>query len=182
MASAAGPTYPRAGAGGLAESLSIHDSAEKLDSSTVNRVLMEFLSYFGRAVFVFYPVYLTGYLGLSISWVLLCMVMATWWKKNRQVKDARIGTAINFVDNETQEVNRELQSGLQMATWVRIRVLTWDADVYPFTAHVCVSCLAQGHFGSHRQQRDRTWQLPSGEVQPSDVETVSAVVFWESLH
>ncbi|XP_075958918.1 extended synaptotagmin-3 [Anarhichas minor] len=118
MASAAGPTYPRAGAGGLAESLPIHDSAEKLDSSTVNRVLMEFLSYFGRAVLVFYPVYLTGYLGLSISWVLLCMVMATWWKKNRQVKDARIGTAINFVDNETQEVNRELQSGLQMATWV----------------------------------------------------------------
>jgi hypothetical protein len=29
-------------------------------------------------------VYLTGYLGLSISWVLLGMMMVTWWKKNLQ--------------------------------------------------------------------------------------------------
>uniref|UniRef100_G3NCK4 Extended synaptotagmin-3 n=1 Tax=Gasterosteus aculeatus aculeatus TaxID=481459 RepID=G3NCK4_GASAC len=92
--------------------------AEKLDSSTVNRVLMEFLAYFGRAIFVLYPVYLTGYLGLSISWVLLIMLMATWWKKNRQTKVVRIGTAIDFVDNETQLVNKELGGALQMATWV----------------------------------------------------------------
>uniref|UniRef100_A0A8C3A9E2 Extended synaptotagmin-like protein 3 n=1 Tax=Cyclopterus lumpus TaxID=8103 RepID=A0A8C3A9E2_CYCLU len=70
------------------------------------------------AIFVLYPVYLTGYLGLSVSWVLLCMAMATWWKKNRQRKDARIGTAIDFVNNETRVVNQELQSALQMATWV----------------------------------------------------------------
>lgn len=121
MASA-GQTYPSGPAGGerLGESLSVHGSAEKLTSSAVNRVLMEFLIYFGRAVFVFYPIYLTGYLGLSISWVLLCMVMATWWKKNRQWKDARIGTAIEFVDNETHVVNKELQSALQMASWVCI--------------------------------------------------------------
>ncbi|XP_054471183.1 extended synaptotagmin-3 [Anoplopoma fimbria] len=117
MASAAGLTIPREGAG-LGDGLSIHDSTEKLNSSAVNRILMEFLVYFGRAVLVFYPVYLTGYLGLSISWVLLCMVMATWWKKNRQWKEARIGTAIDFVDNETHVVNKELQSALQMASWV----------------------------------------------------------------
>ncbi|XP_034418126.1 extended synaptotagmin-3 isoform X2 [Cyclopterus lumpus] len=117
MATADGPTYPRVGAG-LGESLSLHDGTEKLNSSAVNRILMEFLVYFGRAIFVLYPVYLTGYLGLSVSWVLLCMAMATWWKKNRQRKDARIGTAIDFVNNETRVVNQELQSALQMATWV----------------------------------------------------------------
>ncbi|XP_047198591.1 extended synaptotagmin-3 [Hippoglossus stenolepis] len=124
MASAGGPT--QAGGPGPAQAAglgdqSIHGSAEKLSPSAVNRILMEVLMYFGRAIFVFYPVYLTGYLGLSVSWVLLCMVMATWWKKNRQWKDARFGTAIDFVDNETHVINKELQGGLQMATWVHFR-------------------------------------------------------------
>ncbi|XP_041806701.1 extended synaptotagmin-3 isoform X2 [Chelmon rostratus] len=119
MASA-GQMYPSGPAEGArpGESLTVPGGPEKLNSSAVNRMLMEFLMYFGRAVFVFYPVYLTGYLGLSVSWVLLCMVMITWWKKNRQWKDARIGTAIEFVDNETHVVNKELQSALQMASWV----------------------------------------------------------------
>lgn len=114
-----GPGGPAEGAG-PGESLSVHGGAEKLNSSAVNRILMEFLIYFGRALVVFYPVYLTGYLGLSVSWVLLCMAMLSWWKKNRQWKDARIGTAIEFVDNETHVVNKELQSALQMASWVSI--------------------------------------------------------------
>ncbi|XP_060909813.1 extended synaptotagmin-3 [Labrus mixtus] len=119
MASA-GPMIPSSPAEGAAlrDSLSVHGSTEKLNPSAVNRILMEFLMYFGRAFIVFYPVYLTGYMGLSISWVLLCMVMVTWWKKNRQWKDSRIGTAIDFVDNEKQVVNKELQSALQMASWV----------------------------------------------------------------
>ncbi|XP_061579912.1 extended synaptotagmin-3 [Cololabis saira] len=91
---------------------------QELSSSAVNRILMEFLFYFGRAFFVFYPVYLTGYMGLSVSWVLLCMVMMTWWKKNRQWKGARIESAIDFVDNETHVINTELKSALQMASWV----------------------------------------------------------------
>ncbi|TWW80507.1 Extended synaptotagmin-3 [Takifugu flavidus] len=93
-------------------------SAEKLSPSAVNRLLMELLMYFGRAAFLLYPVYLSGYLGFSVSWVLLCMVMVTWWKKNRQWKDSRIGTAIEFVDNESQVVHKELRSALQMASWV----------------------------------------------------------------
>ncbi|XP_040005335.1 extended synaptotagmin-3 [Xiphias gladius] len=111
------PSGPTEGAG-LGESPPVRGSAEKLSPSAVNRILMEFLIYFGRAVLLFYPVYLTGYLGLSVSWVLLCMAMVTWWKKNRQWKDARIGTAIDFVDNEPHVINRELQSALQMASWV----------------------------------------------------------------
>lgn len=117
---AAGPVPPSApteGAG-LGDNLSLHGSTEKLNSSAVNRILMEFLLYIGRAFLVFYPVYLTGYFGLSISWVLLCMMMITWWKKNRQWKDTRIGSAIEFVDNETNVINKELRNALQMASWV----------------------------------------------------------------
>ncbi|XP_008278562.1 extended synaptotagmin-3 [Stegastes partitus] len=110
-----GQMYP----GGPAQAAGLGGSSEQLNSSAVNRLLMEFLMYFGRAVFLFYPVYLTGYLGLSISWVLLCMLMVTWWKKNRRWKDARIGGAIEFVDNETRVINTGLKSDLQMATWVQ---------------------------------------------------------------
>uniref|UniRef100_A0A7N5ZYA0 C2 domain-containing protein n=1 Tax=Anabas testudineus TaxID=64144 RepID=A0A7N5ZYA0_ANATE len=112
------PSGPTDGAG-PGENLSIHGSTERLNSSAVNRILMEFLIYIGRAFLVFYPVYLTGYLGLSISWVLLCMMMITWWKKNRKWKDTRIGTAIDFVDNETHVINKELKNTLQMASWVQ---------------------------------------------------------------
>lgn len=118
--SSAGQMYPDglAGSAGPGESLSIHGSSEKLSPSNVNRILMEFLFYIGRAVLCFYPVYLTGYLGLSVSWVLLVMLMLTWWGKNRQWKDARIGGALDFVDNEKVVINKELQSALQMASWV----------------------------------------------------------------
>uniref|UniRef100_A0AAX7SWP8 Extended synaptotagmin-like protein 3 n=1 Tax=Astatotilapia calliptera TaxID=8154 RepID=A0AAX7SWP8_ASTCA len=115
-------TGPVQGAG-LGESPSM--STEKLSSSAVNRMLMEFLIYCGRAVFIFYPVYLTGYLGLSISWVLLCMFVLTWWKKNRQWKDARIGSAIDFVDNEKHTINTELKGSLQMVNFTDVEKAQW---------------------------------------------------------
>ncbi|XP_043988455.1 extended synaptotagmin-3 isoform X1 [Gambusia affinis] len=91
---------------------------ESLTPSAVNHILMEFLIYFGRAVVVFYPVYLTGYLGLSISWVLLCMLMFTWWQKNRRWKDVRIDSAIDLMDNEANIISSELKKSLQMASWI----------------------------------------------------------------
>lgn len=118
LMAAAGQTYPSEDAL-LPAGLPTHGgSAEKLSPSAVNRLLMELLMYFGRAAVLLYPVYLSGYLGFSVSWVLLCMVLVTWWKKNRQWKDSRIGTAIEFVDNESQVVHKELRSALQMASWV----------------------------------------------------------------
>lgn len=109
--SSSGGMYPGAAQG------PVQGSTEQLSASAVNHILMEFLVYFGRALAVFYPVYLTGYLGLSISWVLLCMMMITWWKKNRKWKDIRMDTAIEFLDNEAQVITKELKT-LNMATWV----------------------------------------------------------------
>lgn len=74
--------------------------------------------YCGRAVFICYPVYLLGYLGINISWVLLCVFMLTYWKKNRQWKVARITSAIDLVDNEKRAIKTELRSALPMASWV----------------------------------------------------------------
>lgn len=91
---------------------------DTLSPSAVNRVLMELLISVGKTLVVVYPVYLTGYLGLSISWVLLCMLMVTWWRKNRVQKFSRIGSAIDFVDNEKQVIDTELSGSLQMASWV----------------------------------------------------------------
>ncbi|CAL8240699.1 unnamed protein product [Merluccius merluccius] len=92
---------------------------EPLSSSAVHQVLMEFMAWAGRAFVVLYPVYLTGYLGLSVSWVLLCMTAAAWWRRNRRCKDVRIGAAVDFVDNETREIHRELKTALSMASWVK---------------------------------------------------------------
>ncbi|KAL3970298.1 hypothetical protein ACER0C_028095 [Sarotherodon galilaeus] len=94
-------------------------SVKMFSSSAITQILIDFLIYCGRAMLIFYPVYLTGYLGLSISWVLLCMFVLTYWKKNRQWKDARIGSAIELADSEIQVVNTELKSALQMASWVQ---------------------------------------------------------------
>ncbi|XP_019208704.1 extended synaptotagmin-3 isoform X1 [Oreochromis niloticus] len=92
---------------------------DRLGSSTVNHVIIEFVMYCGRAVFICYPVYLLGYLGINISWVLLCVFMLTYWKKNRQWKVARITSAIELVDNEKRAIKTELRSALPMASWVQ---------------------------------------------------------------
>ncbi|XP_063356368.1 extended synaptotagmin-3-like [Pelmatolapia mariae] len=92
---------------------------DRLSSSTVNHVIIEFVMYCGRAVFICYPVYLLGYLGINISWVLLCVFMLTYWKKNRQWKVARITSAIELVDNEKRAIKTELRSALPMASWVQ---------------------------------------------------------------
>ncbi|KAJ8410630.1 hypothetical protein AAFF_G00195340 [Aldrovandia affinis] len=93
------------------------ESQEEYSVNAINQVLMEFLLYFGRAFLFLYPVYLTGYLGLSISWILLCMMMWTWWRKNRKWKDLRLNTAIDFLENEKCVINNELKS-LNMPAWV----------------------------------------------------------------
>uniref|UniRef100_A0A668UHP9 SMP-LTD domain-containing protein n=1 Tax=Oreochromis aureus TaxID=47969 RepID=A0A668UHP9_OREAU len=100
-------------------------SVKMFSSSAITQILIDFLIYCGRAMLIFYPVYLTGYLGLSISWVLLCMFVLTYWKKNRQWKDARIGSAIELADSEIQVVNTELKSALQMVQYTDVENVQW---------------------------------------------------------
>uniref|UniRef100_A0A3P9CHS2 SMP-LTD domain-containing protein n=1 Tax=Maylandia zebra TaxID=106582 RepID=A0A3P9CHS2_9CICH len=77
------------------------------------------------AVFICYPVYLLGYLGINISWVLLCVFMLTYWKKNRQWKVARITSAIDLVDNEKRAIKTELRSALPMVQFSDVEKVHW---------------------------------------------------------
>ncbi|XP_063070377.1 extended synaptotagmin-3 isoform X2 [Engraulis encrasicolus] len=76
----------------------------------VNRMLMEFLMYLGRIVLVCYPIYLMGWLGLSISWILLALLLFIMWKNNRKWKDVRMDTAVNFLENERRVIDKEYET------------------------------------------------------------------------
>ncbi|KAL2081152.1 hypothetical protein ACEWY4_023005 [Coilia grayii] len=84
----------------------------------VNHMLMEFLMYMGRVILVCYPVYLTGSFGLSISWILLCLLLWTMWKNNRKWKDVRLDTAVDFLENERRVIDQELKN-LEMPAWIQ---------------------------------------------------------------
>nr|XP_023679631.1 extended synaptotagmin-3-like [Paramormyrops kingsleyae] len=90
---------------------------EPSPGAAVNQMPMEFLMHFGKLLLVLYPVYLTGYLGFSISWVLLCLLMWTLWGKNQRSKSARLDTAVGFVEDEKSVIKRELKA-LNMPAWV----------------------------------------------------------------
>uniref|UniRef100_A0A673KR53 Extended synaptotagmin-3-like n=1 Tax=Sinocyclocheilus rhinocerous TaxID=307959 RepID=A0A673KR53_9TELE len=88
-----------------------------LSAKDVNQLIMEFLMFMMRAIVLCYPVYLTGSLGLSISWILLSMLMWTMWKNNRRWKDRRIDTAIDFLENEKDVISTELKA-MNMPAWI----------------------------------------------------------------
>ncbi|KAF4109069.1 extended synaptotagmin-3 [Onychostoma macrolepis] len=97
--------------------ISTTGDSEGLSVKDVNQLIMEFLMFMTRAIVLCYPVYLTGSLGLSISWILLSMLMWTMWKNNRKWKDQRIDTAIDFLENEKDVISTELKA-LNMPAWI----------------------------------------------------------------
>uniref|UniRef100_A0A8C2ACM1 Extended synaptotagmin-3-like n=1 Tax=Cyprinus carpio TaxID=7962 RepID=A0A8C2ACM1_CYPCA len=101
--------------GGQEPSISTGDPG--LSVKDVNQLIMEFLMFMMRAIVLCYPVYLTGSLGLSISWILLSMLVWTMWKNNRRGKDQRIDTAIDFLENEKDVISTELRA-MNMPAWV----------------------------------------------------------------
>lgn len=88
-----------------------------LSVKDVNQMSMEFMMFMLKAIVLCYPVFLTGSLGLSISWILLSILMWTMWKNNRRWKDQRIDSAIDFLENEKDVISTELKS-MNMPAWV----------------------------------------------------------------
>ncbi|XP_073701782.1 extended synaptotagmin-3 [Garra rufa] len=93
------------------------ENPEGFSAKDVNQMIMEFVMFMIRAIVLCYPVYLTGSLGLSISWILLSMLMWTMWKNNRKWKDQRIDTAIDFLENEKHVISTELKA-MNMPAWI----------------------------------------------------------------
>lgn len=93
-------------------------SQEKEFSPTaVNLLLLEMLSYLCRAVFYLIPVYLCGYLGLGVSWVLLGLLLWMWFKKNKGSKLNRLTAAYELLEQERETITKQIGSQ-HLPAWV----------------------------------------------------------------
>ncbi|XP_041119850.1 extended synaptotagmin-3-like isoform X2 [Polyodon spathula] len=95
------------------------NSCEDADDgpSAANQAVVEILIHFGKVFLYLVPVYLVGYLGLSISWVLFALMLWMWWKRNRASKLARFAASVGFLDNERHVITEGLKE-LNLPAWV----------------------------------------------------------------
>ncbi|KAK2507252.1 hypothetical protein MC885_008462 [Smutsia gigantea] len=82
-----------------------------------SQLLPEFYTFVARVLFYLAPVYLAGYLGLSITWLLLGALLWMWWRRNRRGKLSRLAAAFEFLDNERQFISRELRDQ-HLPAWI----------------------------------------------------------------
>ncbi|XP_046494977.1 extended synaptotagmin-3 isoform X2 [Equus quagga] len=82
-----------------------------------SQLLPELYTFVARVLFYLAPIYLAGYLGLSITWLLLGALLWTWWRRNRRGKLGRLAAAFEFLNNERQFISRELR-GQHLPAWV----------------------------------------------------------------
>uniref|UniRef100_UPI00398E3788 extended synaptotagmin-3-like n=1 Tax=Pristiophorus japonicus TaxID=55135 RepID=UPI00398E3788 len=78
--------------------------------------LMDLLTHFAKAFIYLFPVYLTGYFGLSLTWILFGLLVWIWWKRNRGWKFARLQAAFHLLENEKFVINKEIKQDLP--AWV----------------------------------------------------------------
>uniref|UniRef100_A0A9L0I4N5 Extended synaptotagmin 3 n=1 Tax=Equus asinus TaxID=9793 RepID=A0A9L0I4N5_EQUAS len=82
-----------------------------------SQLLPELYTFVARVLFYLAPIYLAGYLGLSITWLLLGALLWTWWRRNRRGKLGRLAAAFEFLNNERQFISRELR-GQHLPAWI----------------------------------------------------------------
>nr|XP_021492296.1 extended synaptotagmin-3 [Meriones unguiculatus] len=81
------------------------------------QLLPELYGYVARVLFYLAPVYLAGYLGLSITWLLLGALLWMWWRRNRRGKLGRLEAAFEFLEHEREFISRELR-GQHLPAWI----------------------------------------------------------------
>ncbi|XP_063105140.1 extended synaptotagmin-3 isoform X4 [Cavia porcellus] len=82
-----------------------------------SQLLPELYSFVVRVLLYLAPVYLAGYLGLSILWLLLGVLLWMWWRRNRRGKLGRLEAAFEFLNNEREFISRELR-GQHLPAWI----------------------------------------------------------------
>ncbi|XP_054451808.1 extended synaptotagmin-3 [Pteronotus mesoamericanus] len=82
-----------------------------------SQLLPELYTFVTRVLFYLVPVYLAGYMGLSIIWLLLGALLWMWWRRNRRGKLGRLAAAFEFLENERQFISRELL-GQNLPAWI----------------------------------------------------------------
>ncbi|XP_012580202.1 PREDICTED: extended synaptotagmin-3 isoform X2 [Condylura cristata] len=98
---------------GAAETQRVPGSVPRLSG----QLLPQLYTFVMRVLFYLAPVYLAGYLGLSITWLLFGALLWMWWRRNRLGKLGRLAAAFEFLDNERQFISRELR-GQHLPAWI----------------------------------------------------------------
>lgn len=83
------------------------------------QLLPELYGFVARVLFYLAPVYLAGYLGLSVTWLLLGALLWMWWRRNRRGKLGRLEAAFEFLEHEREFISRELR-GQHLPAWVSL--------------------------------------------------------------
>ncbi|XP_067843394.1 extended synaptotagmin-3-like [Heptranchias perlo] len=92
---------------------------DELGESSANPLvpgLMDLLTHFAKAFVYLFPVYLTGYFGLSLTWIVFGLLMWIWWKRNRSWKFARLQAAFQLLEDEKFVITNEIKHDLP--AWV----------------------------------------------------------------
>ncbi|XP_072118211.1 extended synaptotagmin-3-like isoform X2 [Mobula birostris] len=74
--------------------------------------LMDLLSNFAKAFIYLFPIYLSGYFGLSLTWFVFGVLLWIWWKRNRSWKCARLQAAFQMLDDEKVAISNEIKQDL----------------------------------------------------------------------
>lgn len=75
---------------------------------------------FGKCLGALLPVYLAGYYRVSTSLLVFGMMVYTGWKHAREAKEARLRSAIQFLNNEEEYTSRKVSKiKRDLPAWVR---------------------------------------------------------------
>ncbi len=75
---------------------------------------------FGKCLGALLPVYLAGYYRVSTSLLVFGMMVYTGWKHAREAKEARLKSAIQFLDNEEEYTSMKVSKiKRELPAWVR---------------------------------------------------------------
>lgn len=75
---------------------------------------------FGKCLGALLPVYLAGYYRVSTSLLVFGMMVYTGWKHTREAKEARLRSAIQFLNNEEEYTSHKVSKiKRELPAWVR---------------------------------------------------------------
>ncbi|XP_060683138.1 extended synaptotagmin-3-like isoform X2 [Hemiscyllium ocellatum] len=94
----------------------VYNELRESSGDTLVPGLMDLLTQFAKAFSYLFPVYLTGYFGLSLTWIAFGLILWIWWKRNRGWKFARWQTALQFLEDEKFVITNEIKQDLP--AWV----------------------------------------------------------------
>ncbi|XP_072329273.1 extended synaptotagmin-3-like [Scyliorhinus torazame] len=94
------------------DSVSSEILCDEVGESPLVPGLMELLTQFAKAFTYLFPVYLTGYFGLSLTWIIFGLIIWIWWKRNRGWKFARLQAAFQILEDEKFVITNEIKQDL----------------------------------------------------------------------